>query len=573
MNSNKKYYILGILFTIVFSLVSYRVINQIGFDYSFHTARIVGLAQSIRNFNFLPNINFIFSYGTGYASPMFYGNWLLYIPAIIYVITKSTLLTYTVYGTLINVFTFTAAFYVYSDISGQKKRSFWLACVTPVFFPLYGFGMTAVVPLCILLIHALFLILIKGEKKVLYLGVVAALLIQTHLLSTFVLIIYFIVFSLFNLSSLNFKKIQNLLLSAAISISLSIGFLAQFLEQQFSQTFFYKWNTRDVPRKSSGMFNTKSIIKTISEQVDYGGFASITTPLFSLIVLSFAVFLLKTEIKNFTQLAKTLSIIVVSSIILVTDLFPWKRFQHTFLGSFQYPYRLIYFIPVIIIIVYLLSLSEKQIKYFSILSIAFFITSTLFVVQIDKEKQKSLNERFRSVYYGNTDVFINPVGNEYYTIDIDSNKVKENNFKSFDKLNNVTISNIEYSYNLIEFDYKIINEKLDSSIVVPRIWYKGYVAEYSNGGLGNQPKLETNSFSNKELENNEKMRRNFSNDKILNDGKIYLKFQNSGHVAIKYKKTHTQIIGITLEVISWIISCLIVVKRYDLMSKKKPFGL
>lgn len=561
MNSKKKYYVLGIVWSIIFSIVSYRIINRSGFDYGFHMARIVGLAQSIRNFNFLPNINFIFSFGTGYASPMFYGNCPLYIPAIIYVFTKSTLLAYTVYGSLINIFTFISAFFVYSDISGKKQESFLLACVTPVFFPLYGFGMTAVVPLCLLLIHALYLILMKGEKKAFYLGAVAALLIQTHLLSTFVLIIYSLIFFLFNISSLNIKKMKTLLTGAIISLALSIGFLSQFLEQQFSQNFFYKWNTRDIPRESAGMFNTTSIIKTITEQVDYGGFASLVTPLFSLIILTFIFFLIKVDIKNLTQLSKTLTIVAISSVLLTSNLIPWKTFQHTFLGSFQYPYRLIFFLPLMIIIVYLLSLPKNLIRYFSIFAIIFYITSMILAVPNDKEKYASVNESFKSTYYGDTDLFINPVGDEYYTVDVDSKEVKNNTFKSFEKLNNVSISNVKNSYNSIEFDYKIIDKSLDSSLVVPRIWYKGYVAEYSNKGAGNQPTLETKPFSQKELENNERLKRNYSNDKILNNGKIFLELHNSGHVEIKYKKTSLQIISSILETSFWIAFCLIFFKK------------
>lgn len=83
-------YVTLFVYALLMTLISYISINtnsQI-YDYPFHMARIVGLAQSIANGDVLPNLNFLFTHGSGYAVPMFYGNGVLYIPALVYLLTK-----------------------------------------------------------------------------------------------------------------------------------------------------------------------------------------------------------------------------------------------------------------------------------------------------------------------------------------------------------------------------------------------------------------------------------------------------------------------------------------------------
>ncbi|WP_315306314.1 hypothetical protein [Enterococcus devriesei] len=562
--STQTYYLLCIIWAAIFTLISYRVVNLNGFDYEFHLSRIVGLAQSIQNFDFLPNLNFIFSHGTGYASPMFYGNWQLYIPAITYIITKNAIIAFTYYGFFINSLTVIACFFVYKDISQEEDTSFMLACITPVFFSLYGFGMTAVVPLAFLLLHSLYLIVIKDKKNAFYLGIVTSLLIQSHTLSTLVLAIYSMIFILVNMSKLSIKKIVTLFKALIISLLLSIGFIIQFLEQISSQSFFFQWNFRNFPRSSSNMFQSTNILKTVTEQVNYGGFASLVTPLTSLLLFTFIIFLLKKNLTELNPFSKSLIAVSLITILLTSNLLPWKRLQDSFLGTLQYPYRLTFFLPVLILIVYLISLSKQKLMYFCLLSLVFYFTSSILTVpkDITIDDYNKTNERYRSAFDDNTKVFISPIGDEYYSIDVDNQKVRETSFNSFEKKKNIVIHNMKNNYNKLEFDFSIKNPKLKSSVILPRVWYKGYTAVYSQGGEGSQPDFEKKQFTNKEVSMNLANKRNFSQNKVLNSGKIKLNLTNSGHVSISYKKTFLQYIGFILEIAAWIFFSVVFLKKY-----------
>lgn len=83
-------YILLTIYSVVLTGISYISINSNSqiYDYPFHMARIVGLAQSISHGDWLPNLNYLFTHGSGYTVPMFYGNAILYLPALVYLMTK-----------------------------------------------------------------------------------------------------------------------------------------------------------------------------------------------------------------------------------------------------------------------------------------------------------------------------------------------------------------------------------------------------------------------------------------------------------------------------------------------------
>ena len=71
--SNKLICLLLTSYAILFTFVSFNLINfqSRSYDYVFHLTRIVGLAESIEHWDLLPNLNFLFAFGTGYASPCF----------------------------------------------------------------------------------------------------------------------------------------------------------------------------------------------------------------------------------------------------------------------------------------------------------------------------------------------------------------------------------------------------------------------------------------------------------------------------------------------------------------------
>ena len=59
--SNKIIYLLLTTYSVIFTFVSFNLINfqSRSYDYVFHLTRIVGLAESIEHWDLLPNLNFL----------------------------------------------------------------------------------------------------------------------------------------------------------------------------------------------------------------------------------------------------------------------------------------------------------------------------------------------------------------------------------------------------------------------------------------------------------------------------------------------------------------------------------
>ncbi|MEG3142860.1 hypothetical protein SD436_10105 [Streptococcus sp. 2A/TPW/M5] len=57
---------------------------------------------------------FLFAFGTGYASPMFYGNWQFYPSAIVYMMTNDGNLAYSIFAFLITLGTSLTSYIVVS---------------------------------------------------------------------------------------------------------------------------------------------------------------------------------------------------------------------------------------------------------------------------------------------------------------------------------------------------------------------------------------------------------------------------------------------------------------------------
>ncbi len=104
-----------------------------------------------------------------------------------------------------------------------------------------------VVPLVPILIYSIYRVLYLNKKNPLYLGIVVALLIQTHILSTIILAIFSAVFLCLNYKRITLEKIISFVFSILFALCLSAGYIFQYLEQVSSQKFFFTWTARNFP--------------------------------------------------------------------------------------------------------------------------------------------------------------------------------------------------------------------------------------------------------------------------------------------------------------------------------------
>ena len=144
-------------------------------------------------------------------------------------------LAYSIFAFLITLGTSLTSYIVISKIVKNKATGIVVALTIPCYYTLFGFGMTMVVPLVPILIYSIYRVLYLNKKNPLYLGIVVALLIQTHILSTIILAIFSAVFLCLNYKKLTLEKIISFVFSILFALCLSAGDIFQYLEQVSSQ--------------------------------------------------------------------------------------------------------------------------------------------------------------------------------------------------------------------------------------------------------------------------------------------------------------------------------------------------
>lgn len=89
-------------------------------DIPFHYSRIIGLAEGLSGGSFPVKIQPGWLWGYGYAASVCYGDLLLYIPAVLYMIGVPIIHAYKIYILLCNAGTLLIAYFCYQKICGNK---------------------------------------------------------------------------------------------------------------------------------------------------------------------------------------------------------------------------------------------------------------------------------------------------------------------------------------------------------------------------------------------------------------------------------------------------------------------
>jgi len=369
-----------------------------------------------------------------------------------------------------------------------------------------------------------------------------------------ILAIYSLIFVLLCARKLTVKKIISFLVSIFIGILLSIGYLAQYLEQVSSQFFYFNWTARDFPVENTRMFNVPNIL-----QFKFSGLFEPFTSLFLVIdILAIILFFyLVYRFKNLSEASQKLLILIAIMAISTTAVLPWNSLlKFGFLGAIQYTGRLLFFIPFLLIWILVNDFSHIWSISFASLSTLVYLGTVLIsyspVINLRTDHKNyisEINQRMLSYYKGDKEQFSNTIGDEYYNLDVDPVSIRDSSITQFDDVEGAKIKNIKSSYNSLEFD--VILTAKNVSFFVPRPWYKGYIADYTNGASGTQPALKYRQLSQEEQEKNQKLHRPKTQKMALHNGKIFLRVFSSGHVKISHHKTFLQHFFFLVEGLFW----------------------
>lgn len=227
--------IIGISFLIMLPFLLDDAVMNNG-NYNFHIQRIYHLADAIKNGDLFPAIYPQQLAGFGYATPSFYSNLFLRMPAIIYIFSGNMYLSMIIFLLAVNVATYYLSYWSAKEIGLNEKKSMIAASLYTlnpyrIFVLLYIRGAVGEM-FGVLLLPVLIASLIRlyKKKKWMLLGIVMTVSLYTHLLSTFIFGIFIVIFIIFNIRKLDRDIVLGFVKAALLSVGLCIYKLAMMLE-------------------------------------------------------------------------------------------------------------------------------------------------------------------------------------------------------------------------------------------------------------------------------------------------------------------------------------------------------
>jgi len=351
----KKHYLLLLISAFLMSIpllvpTSYLYTNN---DIEFHIMRIYGIRDGL--LQGIPWVKYQTGWynGYGYMVSAFYGDILLYIPALGNISGLPMDLSYRMFVILVDLITLFSAYYCFSGIFGRKAGvtgSIVYSFLFYRFVDMYERGAVgeycaiAFLPFLAYAVYALFkddhfhsvILFIIGFTGVL----------NSHLLSTeMAVFLLILVFLLYFREALVWKRLKILLLAAIAVLIVNLGFIVPFLDEALHEHV----KVMDAARNTFSL-NERGI--TISNLIteNIGAVPCILLLLFALFHLLYRLTgknIQKEKNPGTIRLIKYIALTAVS-LLLCSSLFPWDTVSglpglRNIITSIQFPWRFLAF--------------------------------------------------------------------------------------------------------------------------------------------------------------------------------------------------------------------------------------
>lgn len=212
-----------------------------GHDLSFHINRIASIASELARGKFPVIYQPDAHYGAGYISNIMYGKLFLYIPAVMHLLGIPLSKAYNMYIIMINTLTVLVSYYSFNSVFKERKYAY----VGTVLYTLSAYRITnlyvrsavgeyTAMTFLPLFMCGMYRIYFNDEKirlkDIIVLVIATTGLIQSHVLTTELLIPFVLVFAVIHWKK-TIKKILNLAIALIVIIIGNIGYIIPFLDQ------------------------------------------------------------------------------------------------------------------------------------------------------------------------------------------------------------------------------------------------------------------------------------------------------------------------------------------------------
>lgn len=365
----KNYYVLMglILISIISSLGIMTNPLPSGHDLPFHLSRIWGIGKGLAIGEFPVKIQPGWCNGYGYPVSIFYGDALLYIPAVLTLLKVPLYTSYKTYVVIINLGTVLTSFFCFKKISGNKMVG--VVCSAVYTLSVYricnvflraAVGEYTAMMFIPLIILSMWEILSEDveqkdyQSKWVWLCLGITGLIQSHVLSCEMVGIFLVIICIVYIKRV-FRKPTLIVLikSAAAAIFLNAGFLIPFFDYAreelnvFTEQEFY-----GIQKYGISIYELFSINSTGSGTVIYAdnnlgirmpvtlGFTAILAFLLAITVLVKNQDITRKEKKNLFIVL----ILTAAAVWFASDVFPWDSLDgikglKQITGTLQFPFR------------------------------------------------------------------------------------------------------------------------------------------------------------------------------------------------------------------------------------------
>ena len=456
-------------------------------DFEFHFARIQSIADSLKLGTFPVKVHPSMANSYGYGTGLFYPNLILYIPALLVLLTQDLVLSYSLFIFILLIFTYILTYYSIKAVTKDSKLAL-LGTVLIMFSRNLAFNLYDRTALGELLGFIFMIPVICGmynyvhdefdKPWLLFIGFLGA--IYSHLISTLICIVYAIIYFIINIKSSinNPKKILKLMLVALLVVIISSAFWIPMLEQMGPQKFNFSEPWTNISNESYCLYDLLG-----TGRFGVGLIITLCTPL-----LIYAAFDKSVDKKY------KFFIVLTLIIMLLMILHPFWIITNSFMNTIQFKWRLLGIVTILYVIsmTYLVPKYSEELNFnlnmvTSFIIILAFGIATVQITNIVESHDHRMNEEIMPSLF--VSEFSIGGGQEYLPTEVHFSDLQYPNFAKTDKdkLIPVEKSGLNAKMTIEQNDVKTVE--------VPFIYYYGYVANITTDD-GNVIPLNVNKSDN-----------------------------------------------------------------------------
>ncbi|MBO5303342.1 MAG: hypothetical protein J6A92_04775 [Lachnospiraceae bacterium] len=479
----------------------------LGHDLPFHMLRIEGIAQGLNQGSFPVKIHPFWANDYGYATGVFYGDTLLYFPAILHLLGFSLTESYKAYIVFINIATVLIAWKSFKRIFASTNAGL-AACLLYTLAPYrlsnmylrHSVGEYTALTFLPLILCGFYLIFTEDTKQkgypkyALLIAIGLTGIIQSHVLSCEMVAIFILFSCLIMIGRIcQLRVFLTLCLAVIITALMNVGFLVPFLSY-FGGDFVMNsadWNS--TPIQGAGAYiaqlfpvfvngSGSSTTETIAGEMPLGVGFTLFLGLLLFLYLRFCKAPAKDSQSKNTALPKFAvfsAVISVLALYMSTNLFPWNSLSSmgdvlkALIHNMQFPWRFLTIATLFLVVVttFALQMAKKQLSREMFVGISAGILC-IFVVSTSWFYHDLLNQGEVYRPYEATDLNSMALGSEEYLpegTDLDllteKNPIPENG---------VEISSFKKKGTNIWL--QLSNTETNRYVELPLLYYEGYTA-------------------------------------------------------------------------------------------------